>query len=182
MIHFDFEHRYQDEHIVGRAISGREAVLLSIIVHLLLIISYQYGPDINFLRPSPEEVEARRQELMRQQEAERANRRFVFVQPQIDLKTPKPKPNVDLSDLDRRAQAPERSAKPDNPVPFSRGNSFERTESANTPPERARGPETPVKPDASSFDPTRYQHHTDARGAVWTSWIRTFKPLSSTAV
>ena len=74
MIHFDFDNRYQDEQIVGRAISAREAVLLSIIVHLLLIIFFQFGPDLNFLRPSPEEVEARRQELLRQQELERANR------------------------------------------------------------------------------------------------------------
>ena len=146
MIHFDFDSRYQDEHIVGRAISPREAVLLSIIVHLLLIIFFQWGPDLNFLRPSPEEVEARRQELLRKQEEDRANRRFVFVQPQIDMKAPEPKPNVDLSDLDRRAQAPQRSTKPDNPVPFSQGNSAERTEAAPETPQRARGAETTVKP------------------------------------
>ena len=128
MIHFDFDSRYQDEQIVGRAISAREAVLLSIIVHLLLIILFQFGPDLNFLRPSPEEVEARRQELLRQQELDRENRRFVFVQPQIDMKALEPKPRADLSDLDRRAQAPQRSTKPDNPVPFSQGNSAERTE------------------------------------------------------
>ena len=93
--------------IVGRAISAREAVLLSIIVHLLLIIFFQFGPDLNFLRPSPEDVEARRQELLRQQEQDLENRRFVFVQPQIDMKAPEPKPHVDLSDLDRRAQAPQ---------------------------------------------------------------------------
>ena len=151
MIHFDFDSRYQDEHIVGRAISPREAVLLSIIVHLLLIIFFQWGPDLNFLRPSPEDVEARRQELLRQQEEDRANRRFVFVQPQVDMKALEPKPNADLSDLDRRAQAPQRSTKPDNPVPFSRGNSAERTEAAV--PERARGAETTVKPDEQPPEP-----------------------------
>jgi hypothetical protein len=106
LIHFDFENRYEDERIVGRAISAREAVLLSIIVHLLAIILFQYGPDLNFFRPSPEEVEARRQELLRKQELDQANRRFVFVQPQVDMKAPEPKPNVDLSDIDRRSQAP----------------------------------------------------------------------------
>src|SRR5262245_29140711 len=40
--------------------------------------------------------------------------------------------------------------------------------------------DTPVTPGPSSFEPTRYQHHTDASGAVCTSWISTFKPLSST--
>ena len=152
MIHFDFDSRYQDEHIVGRAISPREAVLLSIIVHLLLIIFFQWGPDLNFLRPSPEEVEARRQELLRQQEEDRANRRFVFVQPQIDMKALEPKPNVDLSDLDRRAQAPQRSTKPDNPVPFSRGNSAERTGGRRAR-ARARGAETTVKPDEQPPEP-----------------------------
>lgn len=151
MIHFDFENRYQDEHIVGRAISAREAVLLSVIVHALLIGFFQYGPDLNFLKPSPEEVEARKQELLRRQELERANQRFVFVQPQIDIKAPEPKPNVDLSDLDRRAQAPQRSTKPDNPAPFSQGNSPERLEAAA--PERARGAETAVKPDEQPPQP-----------------------------
>jgi TonB family protein len=147
LIHFDFENRYEDEQTVGRAITGRDAVVLSIVVHAILVGFFQYGPDLNFLRPSPEEVEARKQELMRRQEIERANQRFVFVQPQIDMKAPEPKPNVDLSDLDRRAQAPQRATKPDNPLPFSRGNSVERTDTAATPPERARGAETPVKPD-----------------------------------
>jgi TonB family protein len=151
LIHFDFDSRYQDEQIVGRAISPREAVLLSIIVHLLLIIFFQFGPDLNFLRPSPEEVEARRQELLRQQELDRENRRFVFVQPQIDMKALEPKPRADLSDLDRRAQAPQRSTKPDNPVPFSQGNSAERTEAAVA--ERARGPETTVKPNEQPPEP-----------------------------
>jgi TonB family protein len=151
LIHFDFENRYEDEHVVGRAISAREAVLLSIIVHLLAIILFQFGPDLNFLKPSPEEVEARRQELLRKQEIEQANRRFVFVQPRVDMKSPEPKPNVDLSDLDRRAQAPQRSTKPDNPLPFSRGNSVERTEGAV--PERAKGPETTVKPDEQPPEP-----------------------------
>jgi TonB family protein len=153
LIHFDFENRYEDEHIVGRAISAREAVVLSIVFHTLVILLFQYGPDLNFLKPSPEEVEARKQELLRRQELERANRRFVFVQPQIDMKAPEPKPNVDLSDLDRRAQAPQRAAKPDNPVPFSRGNSPERTVSEATAPERARGAETPVKPDEQPPQP-----------------------------
>jgi TonB family protein len=153
LIHFDFDNRYEDERTVGRAISPREAVLLSIIVHFVLIAFFQWGPDINFLKPSPEEVEARKQELLRRQELEQANRRFVFVQPKIDMETPKPKPDVDLSDLDRRAQAPQRSTKPDNPLPFSRGNSAERTDTSPSVPERARGAETQAKPDETPPQP-----------------------------
>ena len=153
MIHFDFDNRYQDEKIVGRAISAREAVVLSVIVHALLVALFQYGPDLNFLKPSPEEVEARKQELLRRQQLERENQRFVFVQPQIDTPAPQPKPNVDLSDLDRRAQAPQRATKPDNPLPFSRGNSPERTDTAQSVPERARGAETEIKPDEQPPQP-----------------------------
>src|SRR5262245_41451702 len=39
--------------------------------------------------------------------------------------------------------------------------------------------ETPVRPGRSSLDPTLYQHHTDASGAVCSSWISTLNPLSS---
>src|SRR5579864_3898751 len=41
--------------------------------------------------------------------------------------------------------------------------------------------ETPVRPGGSSFDPTLYQHHTDASGAVCSSRTRTFRPLSRVA-
>ena len=39
--------------------------------------------------------------------------------------------------------------------------------------------DTPVCPGVSSFDPTLYQHHTEASGAVWTSWTITVSPLPS---
>src|SRR5438477_9270321 len=38
--------------------------------------------------------------------------------------------------------------------------------------------DTPVRPGSSSPDPTRYQHQTETRGAVWSSWTRIFRPLS----
>src|SRR3989338_8162349 len=41
--------------------------------------------------------------------------------------------------------------------------------------------DTPVRPVTSSFDPTLYQHQTDASGAVCTSATSTFRPLSRTA-
>src|SRR3954453_9883905 len=42
--------------------------------------------------------------------------------------------------------------------------------------------ETPVRPGRSSFEPTLYQHQTEARGAVCSSWMSTFSPLSRFAV
>src|SRR4051794_8583039 len=41
--------------------------------------------------------------------------------------------------------------------------------------------DTPVRPGASSREPTRYQHHTETSGAVWTSCTRIFRPLSRVA-
>src|SRR3954468_5950334 len=42
--------------------------------------------------------------------------------------------------------------------------------------------DTPVRPGRSSFEPTLYQHHTDASGAVCSSWMSTFSPLSRFAL
>src|SRR5256885_13170074 len=42
--------------------------------------------------------------------------------------------------------------------------------------------ETPVRPGRSSFEPTLYQHHTEASGAVCSSWMSTVSPLSRFAL
>ncbi len=149
MIHFDFEGRYQDELVVGSAINRRDGVLLSVVVHGLAIVVLMFLPTLTIFEPSEEELEARRQELLKQQEEER-DRRFVFVDPRIDLEALKPPARAELSDLDRQAQARERAAEPANPLPFSRGNSVERTEAA--PEERKAGPESPLPPNE---DPPR---------------------------
>jgi len=151
LIHFDFEDRYEDEHVVGSALPRRDGVLLSVIVHVLILLWFQFGPNLHLFEATPEELEARRQELLQQQERERDDRRFVFVQPRVDLEAQKPKPRADLSDLDRQAQARERAVKPENPLPFARGNSSERVEAA--PQEQAKGPESPAKPDPTPPQP-----------------------------
>jgi TonB family protein len=143
VIHFDFEDRYADDLIVGRAINRRDGVVVSILVHALLVALFLYVPQLDIFELSPEELEQRQQELQRQQEAER-DKRFVFVDPRIDVRAMEPPPRADLSDQDRRAQARERAAQPANPEPFSRGNTFERTE--ERPAEIKAGPETPVPP------------------------------------
>ena len=128
MIHFDFEERYQDELIVGSAISRREGIAYAIVVHVLILAAFIVGPRLGLFQPSPEELEARRLEEQRQLEQEQ-NRRFVFVQPRLEMPAKTPPPRAELSDIDRRAQARERAPNPQNPLPFSRGNSTERTES-----------------------------------------------------
>jgi len=143
LIHFDFDDRYQDELVVGSAISRREGTLLSVAVHVAVILLILFGGKLAFFQPSPEELERRRQEALQQQlEQERNRQRFVFVQPRVDMPAKAPPPRPELSDLDRKAAAPQVSSQPNNPLPFSKGNSAERTEAA--PVERARGEETPA--------------------------------------
>jgi TonB family protein len=100
------------------------------------------APKLALFQPTPEELQQQQEELARQ-EQER-NRTMVFVQPSVDMPAPAPPPMAELSDLDRKAQAPEISENATNPLPFMRGNSAERNEAAEA--ERARGPETPEPP------------------------------------
>jgi len=97
-----------------------------------------------------QEVEQAQQEEPRQ-ERQRPPR-FVFVEPLNDVPSPRPRPNVDLSDLDRRSQAPQRAPTPQNPAPLSQGNTSERVEAARD--EQRQGPETEVPP---TVDPPQPQ-------------------------
>ena len=138
MIHFDFEDRYQDELVVVNAIGRLDRVFLSVVVHVLVLLAFFFGPQLLLLTRSQAELERERQARLEQQENE--NRTFVFVQPRVDIPALKAPNRAELSDLDRKAQAKERAPEPKNPLPFSRGNSSERTESAEN--ERARGEQT----------------------------------------
>ena len=142
MIHFDFDDRYQDENIVGTAISRRDGVMLSAIFHALIAAAFIVGPHLPMFQVSPEELERQQAELERQREE--ASRRFVFVQPRVDMPALRPPDRAELSDLDRQAQDPVIARAPENPLPFSRGNSDERVEAAEE--ERARGADDPASP------------------------------------
>jgi TonB family protein len=151
LIHFDFEDRYQDENVVGSAITRRDGVMASILVHAAIAVALLFGPQLDWFAPSPEELEARQEELRRQEEAERASRRMVFVQPRVDMPALRPPDRGQLSDLDRQAQAPQRAERPENPLPFARGNSPEQVESARE--ERQQGPETEIEPNEEPPQP-----------------------------
>jgi TonB family protein len=156
LIHFDFDDRYQDEHVVGSAISRREGTLLSIAVHVAVILFILFGGRLAFFQPSPEELERQRQEALQAElERERNQERFVFVQPRVDTPAPTPPPRADLSDLDRRAESPEVAPRPENPLPFSKGNSAERAEASVA--ERARGEERQPTPDPPSPEPPKQE-------------------------
>ena len=142
MIHFDFDDRYLDDNVVGHAITPRDGVLLSVVIHALIAAALIVGPQLAIFQPSPEELERRQAELERQQQE--ARQRMVFVQPQVDTPALQAPDLAELSDLDRRAQDPVVAREPENPLPFSRGNSAERVEAAEE--ERARGAEDPAQP------------------------------------
>jgi TonB family protein len=154
LIHFDFEERYQDELIVGSAISRREGIGYAVVIHALILVAFIFGPRLAIFRPSPQELEAQRLEEQRRLEENR-NRTFVFVQPKLDMPAKVPPPRAELSDIDRQAQARERAPQAENPLPFSRGNSAERTESAAS--ETARGPESPEPPAPPQPEPPKQE-------------------------
>ena len=121
--------------------SRREAVLLSVVTHSLVVALLLFGGRLAWFQPSPEELERRRQELAELERNRQA--RFVFVEPRVDIQSTPPL-QADLSDVDRRATTTERAPVPANPMPLSRGNTPELTEAIEA--ERARGPETPPEP------------------------------------
>ena len=145
MIHFDLDDRYQDENVVGSAIARREGVFLSVVFHGLLLAALIYAPQIAFLRLTPEDLERRRAEIQQQLEDERQQRTFVFVQPRLDMLAEQSPERGELSDEDRLAQTLEDAITPENPLPFSLGDSFERVEAEV--PELARGAEEPPQPE-----------------------------------
>src|SRR5437762_7798702 len=135
-MYFDFEDYHPDISPVGRAISWREGVLISIIVHLAMIIFLLLAPRLFPYDPAA----ARARALLLQQQRPQQQTRFVFVQPRIDRPAPKPPPLAENSDQDRVAQARDRAPKPTNPLPFSRGNSPERVEQELRQTPRGQGP------------------------------------------
>jgi len=135
-MYFEIDDYRPDITPVGRAISWREGVLLSVIFHLVIIIVILLFPK---LFSSDANARARALLLQRQREEEKRDApRFVFVAPRIDRPAPRPPRLAEPSDQDRVARAPERAPKPTNPLPFSRGNSPERVE-APPPPAQPRG-------------------------------------------
>jgi TonB family protein len=142
VIHFDFDDRYLDDLVVESAISRREGVLLSLLIHAGLVALLLFAPALPIFQPRFEEDDVARLEL------DRDERRLVFVQPRLDFEALRPPDRAELSDLDRRSQAPAVAAEPTNPLPFSLGDSAERTDAPEEEPEqRAIGPEGPDDPE-----------------------------------
>jgi len=162
-MYFDFQDGHPDVERVPSALSAREGVLLSIIVHLLVIIAVLLLPQLPFFKAraaaAKAAAEAARQAML---EKQRENRTFVFVQPKVELEPLRPPPpRAPLSDRDRTALLNQRPPNPKNSQPFHRGNTPEFVEPS--PPAQASrnaGPAQPAEP-----TPAESQSATRDRGA-----------------
>jgi TonB family protein len=176
-MYFNFDDDRPDTPRITQPISRREVVLLTINIHALILIAILLGPKLPWVREAIERQQQEAAEQARQElERQRDRARFVFVQPRVDMTAPKPPPRAELSDLDRQARTAERSERPNNPLPFSRGNSPERMEAeapaaARTPspaPERrANGdtePSTPTAPVADAPAVPEISRRSETRG------------------
>ena len=81
------------------------------------------------------------------QQARDETPRFVVVEPLRDMPAP-PQPKAELSDMDRRAEAPRMAERPENALPFSRGDTAERVEAAPEERPMGRGPQPEPSPPA----------------------------------
>jgi TonB family protein len=126
-MYFDFDDYRPDTPRIDSAISKREGVLLSIVLHALFVVLILVLPPLGQAQQLAAIKRAEELALARQQQADE-QRRFVFVQPRVDLEARRAPERADLSDKDRQARAPERAPDPQNAVPFARGNTAERVE------------------------------------------------------
>ncbi len=132
----DFEEYRSEYNPIGRAISWREGILLSLIFHLVMTIVVLVAP--RYLPDSSVEARRRAAELLEQRQPPP---RFVFVAPRVELKAPRlPPPQAEASDRDRVARTIERPPNPQNSLPFSRGNTPEQVESQRSASPRGQGP------------------------------------------
>jgi TonB family protein len=146
-MYFEFEDLRPDTPRLDSAISKREGVLLSIILHAVLLAAVIFVlPRLDRLSEASRLAAQQRLEqlaLAQQEQARQQRRPFVFVQPRVDMEALKAPERSENSDKNRAARAPERAPTPTNPLPFARGNSSERVESPELMARAQPGPETP---------------------------------------
>ena len=146
-MYFNFDDNHPDTPRLANSLTVLERALMTAVVYLLVIIAFLVIPKTEWYRAQLLAKEREREELLQQQlQKERENARFVFMAPKVDMKALEPPKRAELSDIDRRASAPERALKPQNPLPFSRGNSPERVEEAMGPRERPEPAPSPPPP------------------------------------
>lgn len=140
-MYFDFEDYRPDIEPVGHAISWRDEVFLSIVIHAavlaLLIFAPRWLPAPTVPKQSPFQLQMQDRP------------RFVFVQPRLDLTAPKPPVRAEESDKNRMARTVEKAPNPTNSLPFSRGNTRDKVEAQRI--EKARGQQVPPQQPAGQM-------------------------------
>lgn len=142
-MYLDFDDHHPETPHLPPAFSRLERVLLTVVAYLVIVIAWLVMPASWFqpaalaqLTPVPPKDDVR----------------FVMMEPLRDRVAP-PKVTAEASDIDRQEATREQAPKPDNPEPFSRGNTPEKVEGApaseppkgsNAPPENVPPPESPV--------------------------------------
>ena len=154
-MYFNFDDNHPDTPRLGSTLTVLERVLLTVVVYLVVVIAVLVIPKTEWYKAQLLAKEQARLEQVQQIQKEQENARFVFMAPKVDMKAPEPPKRAELSDIDRRASAPERAVKPANPLPFSRGNSPERVEEAMGPRERPEPGPAPPPPAMGEPDATR---------------------------
>src|SRR5579883_3186514 len=120
-MYFDFEDYRPDIEPIGHVISWRDEIFASIGLHVLAVALLIYAPRLLPSSKAPAQTP-----FVLDMSQDRP--RFVFVQPRLDIESPKPPPRAEESDKNRMARSIERAPKPTNTMPFSRGNTPEKVE------------------------------------------------------
>ena len=145
-MYFDFEDYRPDIPTLDRSLTRLEIILLTVVAHLLVLISILAWPNLAFVKAmyaeQEQKLEARRE---KEQDNLRDRAQFVFVAPKVEVRTQVPPKLAELSDQNRRAQTMEKAPDPKNDVAFSRGNSAEKIVSDATK-ERPQPSEQPSAP------------------------------------
>jgi TonB family protein len=131
-MYIDFEDYRPEIPRVERALTPLEAVLITVIFHLLMVIAVLVMPDLPqrvfAITPPPQAAAV---------SSPRENRTFVFVQPKLDVSRPQPRVDVPASDQDR-VMSSEKRPNAANPLPYARGNSRAYEEADLAPVDRGR--------------------------------------------
>jgi len=133
----DFDDLHPESPRLDSALSRREGILLSLVVHGVFVVLLLFGPSSALFAPadSPEILE------MAERDMRDEPLRFVEAVPLRELPTP-PRFPAEQSDLDRRSTPQETTPEPESIQPFARGNTPEYIVGGPT-----SQPETPGPPE-----------------------------------
>jgi TonB family protein len=154
-MYFDFEDYRPDIPTLDRSLTRLEIVLLTVVVHLVVLITIMAWPNLAFVKAMYAEQEQKAEALReKEQQALRDRAQFVFVAPKVEIRTQVPPKLAELSDQNRRAQTMEKAKDPKNDIAFSRGNSAEKivSDATKANPQPAAEPASPPKSESPSKD------------------------------